>query len=278
MSCDVLEADELHRFVPEYYERNRPVVIRGLPGRFPLKIFRWSAAYFEDVLGDTPVPVLTTETGFLSYERDVTPLPYREFTRRSFGRDVAKGVRYYFKNPTSLLPARHDDSASLPVLGAYIGRSLLRNLWISGGGITVGLHFDAAENFNFQLKGEKVFDLYPPGVRAYYPMPMFSQTAHISRVFRKGPDPDLTRFPRFRSERVVHVHLKAGEVIYIPAYWWHQVTSLGDENVNLNCWWLPSPKKQLTHPNQALRGHVQVALRYFKFGSMQQAPPAKKSA
>jgi hypothetical protein len=275
MTCTVLHADDLRRFVPEFYELNRPVVIRGLAERHPRKVWQWSARYFEDVLGDTEVPVLSTETGFLSYERDVVKLPYREFVARSFGAKIDPKLRYYFKNPTALVPDGHDDSATLPVLGEYIDRALLRNLWISGGGITVGLHFDAAENFNFQLRGDKTFELYPPGVRAYYPMPMFSQTAHISRVFRDGPALDSMRFPRFDPTLVTRVRLQAGDVIYIPAYWWHQVTSHGDENVNLNFWWLPSAKKQLMNPNQALRGHAQIALRYLKFGNVQKAPATR---
>lgn len=278
MSCAVLHADELHRFASEFYAPNRPVVIRGLAERHPARIFEWSASYFERVLGDTSVPVLSTDSGFLSYERDVEQLPYREFVARSFGPEASSRRRYYFKNPTSMLPPGHDDSEQLPVLGPYIRRAVLRNLWISGGQITVGLHFDAAENFNFQLRGDKTFELYPPGVRAYYPMPMFSQTAHISRVFRDGPTPDFARFARFDRSRVMSVHLQAGEVIYIPAYWWHQVTSHGAENVNLNFWWLPSLRKQLANPNQALRGHAQLALRYLKFGNVQKAPAQKSGA
>jgi hypothetical protein len=276
MSCALLHADELHRFEAEFLARNRPVVIRGLPERHPAKIFDWSVSYFEEVLGDTEVPVLSTETGFLSYERDVVKLPYREFVARSFGAKADPKLRYYFKNPTALLPEGHDDSEQLPVLGRYTRRALLRNLWISGGQITVGLHFDAAENFNFQLRGDKTFDLYPPGVRAYYPMPMFSQTAPISRVFREGPGLDPARYPRFDPSKVVRVRLQAGDVIYIPAYWWHQVTSHGEENVNLNFWWLPSVTKQLSNPNQALRGHAQIALRYLKFGNVQKAPAQER--
>jgi lysine-specific demethylase 8 len=275
MTCPVLQADELHRFAGEFYARNRPVVIRGLRERHPRRVFDWSVRYFEDVLGDTEVPVLSTETAFLSYEREVVKLPYREFVARTVGPKADPVLRYYYKNPTALLPEGHDDSGSLPVLGDYIKRAILKNLWMSAGQITVGLHFDAAENFNFQLRGDKTFDLYPPGVWGYYPMPMFSQTAHISRVFREGPTPDLARFPRFDPSAVIRARLQEGDVIYIPAYWWHQVSSHGAENVNLNFWWLPSLRKQLANPNQALRGHAQIALRYLKFGNVQAAPPPK---
>jgi lysine-specific demethylase 8 len=272
VSCDILNASELGRFRADCYDRNKPCVIRGLAEQKRYKVFEWSAEYFKNVLGNTPVPVIATETGWLSYERDVTAMPYDEFVERSFGSSRSRDVLYYFKNPTKLLPPGHDDSASIEVLGKYVAKALMRNLWISPGGITVGLHYDHAENFNFQLRGEKVFTLYPPGVRAYYPMPMFSQTAHISRVFRDGPNPDLSRYPRFDPSKAVRIDLRAGDVLYLPAYWWHQVESLGDENVNLNFWWLAPAWKQVLWWNQALRGYYQLASRYLKMGSLQKAP------
>jgi hypothetical protein len=278
MQIDTLHCSEIGRFHEQFYRRNQPVVLRGLRELAPLRIFDWSAAYFGNVLGDTEVPVLKTTTGFLSYERDVSEMPFSEFVARSFGALREPGVRYYYKNPLDLLPKGHDDSDRLAPLAPYLARAVVRNLWISGAGLTVGLHFDAAENLNFQLRGRKLFTLFPPGVRGFYPMPMFSQTAHISRVFREGPVPDLRRFPRFDPTRGVSIELEAGDVLYLPAYWWHQVESRGEENVNLNFWWLPSLRKQVRYGNQALRGHVQLVLRYLRFGNLQKAPPTRKDA
>ena len=271
-----LRYEDFGRFDPDYYLPNRPVVIRGVREAKPLRIYEWSSRYLEQAMGDTTVPVLTTTTGFLSYERSVLPLKFAEFVARSFGSNPDPGVRYYYKNPTSLLPAGLDDSDAIEELLPYTSKAMMRNLWISGPGLTVGLHFDAAENFNFQLRGHKAFYLWPPGVAPYYPLPMFSQTAHISGVYRDGPNPDLTRFPRFDSEKGIRIDLREGDILYIPAYWWHQVVSLGAENLNLNFWWLPSARKQLLNWNQALRGHVQVGLRWLRYGNLQKAPPQQR--
>jgi hypothetical protein len=223
------------------------------------------------------VPVMTTRTGFLSYEREFVQLPFNEFLDHMFERRAKTGLRYYYKNPTSLLPDGHDDSERITELAPYIRKSMTRNLWISGRGLTVGLHFDPADNLNFQLRGHKRFALYPPGVKRYYPLPMLSQTAHISGVFRKGPELDQEQFPKFLPDTVTEVELNEGDVLYIPAYWWHQVESLGSENVNFNCWWLPRIQKQVRNLNQAMRGHVQVGLRLLRHGNIQQTPLPKST-
>ena len=271
----ILHAGELDRFHREFYLKNRPVIIRGLREQEPRRIFDWSAALLTERMGDKVVPVISTQTGFLSYEREFVSMRFAEFALRLLGPPAADGLRYYFKNPTTLLPEGLDDSESIGPLRRYIRAAVARNLWISGSGLTVGMHFDPADNLNFALRGRKSFLLFPPGVRAYYPLPMFSQTAHISRVFRDGPVADLARFPRFDPSKGEQVELQAGELIYIPAYWWHQVESLGPENVNLNCWWLPKLRKQIRHPNQALRGHAQVLLRLLRHGNLQQTPAPK---
>jgi hypothetical protein len=272
MPLDVIEYAQLARFHGDYYLRNRPVIIRGLRDHGRSKVFDWSVEYFQKLMGDKKVPVMATRTGFLSYERNFVEMTFSEFVNRMFDPHPESGLRYYYKNPTSMLPSGHDATDLIPELRAYTTKSVARNLWISGTGLTVGLHFDPADNLNLQLRGRKTFVLYRPGVRAYYPLPMFSQTAHISGIFRNGPHPDLSKFPRFDPSVGVRSELEEGDVLYIPAYWWHQVDSLGRENVNLNYWWLPRLSKQLACPNQALRGHIQVGLRYLRYGNINQAP------
>jgi hypothetical protein len=280
MSCDVLRFEDVSQFHRAYYLRNRPVILRGIAEALPLRIFDWSAAYLERVLGNTQVSVYKTRSGFMSYERDVVQMPFSEFARRSFGPLAARDAEYhyYYRNRASTLPAGHNDARRIEALEPYLRRAAIENLWISGSETTVALHFDAAENLNFQLKGRKEFILYPPGVQAYYPESMFSQTAHVSRVYRDGPTPDLRRFPRFDPTLGLHIELCEGDVLYLPAYWWHHVHSCGAENVNLNYWWLPSLRKQLLNWNQAFRGHVQVLLRYLRFGNLNNAPAANEEA
>jgi hypothetical protein len=271
----VLPYSEISRFHDDYYRPNRPVVIRGVRDHRSCEIFKWSLDYLAARMSRDHLPVMQTQTGFLSYERDFVAMPFGEFAEKVLVRGAQSATRYYFKNPTKLLPTGCDDSARIDELRPYLSKAKLSNLWISGPGLTVGLHFDPADNLNFQLRGKKSFWLFPPGVGPYYPLPMFSQLAHISGVFRNGPNVDLADFPRFDPSRGMRVDLEEGDILYLPAYWWHQVDSLGEENLNLNFWWFPTLTKQLKNWNQALRGHAQMGLRYISYGNFQQAPGTK---
>lgn len=48
--------------------------------------------------------------------------------------------------------------------------------------------------------------------------------------------PDLERFPQFANSRSVSIELHPGEMLFLPAFWWHDVVSIG-ENVAVNFWW-----------------------------------------
>ena len=54
-------------------------------------------------------------------------------------------------------------------------------------------------------------------------------------------DPDLDRFPRFAEARRVECSLKPGDVLFMPAFWWHEVQSRPDptekRNLAVNFWW-----------------------------------------
>jgi hypothetical protein len=260
-----------------HFSTNEPAIIVGVPEHHPLQIFQFSPQYLSERLADKAFGVICTTTGFVSYERDVEQMGFQEFVRRTFEAPPSE-IRYYFKNSTKLLPGDLDDSNHIRGLSQFFTKSVLKNLWISRGTLTVGLHFDAAENLNIQIRGRKSFLLYPPGTHGYYPCPMFSQTAHISQVFREGPNLNRQRFPQFDPDKAREVVLEEGEILYLPAYWWHQVTSLGDVNINLNTWSLPGLGKQLLHPNQAVRGHYQLLSRYMAYKDITKAPPQTRQA
>jgi lysine-specific demethylase 8/hypoxia-inducible factor 1-alpha inhibitor (HIF hydroxylase) len=127
------------------------------------------------------------------------------------------------------------------------------NLWVGPGGHMECLHYDVMDGTLMQLHGSKRVVLFPPSQTFnLYPYPFYAHLWHglklrswFSRVY---PDrPDFEAFPKLRQalKHKYDIILQPGEVLYIPAGWWHEVTSLGDEMVcSVNRFWrvYPTPR------------------------------------
>lgn len=53
-------------------------------------------------------------------------------------------------------------------------------------------------------------------------------------------DPDLDRYPLYAKATPYRVVLEEGDILYLPAYWHHEVQSLPDEeglNIAVNFWY-----------------------------------------
>ena len=273
MVCDILPYTEVEPFPREYYLAQPSGRIARHPREPAAHDLRLVAEYLQRVMGDAKVPVLKTTTGIPELRtrrcrcRSPSSSPVRSATQRD------PGVRYYFKNSTEA-PAqgprrqRPASSASRPT---SLGRSM-RNLWISGPGLTVGLHFDAAENFNFQLRGRKT--LHALSARAFAP----STRCRCSRrprtsaaSFATGPRPTCTAFPRFDRSRGITIELRGrrralpARVLVAPGR--VATATRTSTSISGGC---RRARKQLPNWNQALRGHIQLLLRYLKFGKHHQ--------
>ncbi|WP_337832910.1 cupin-like domain-containing protein [Pseudonocardia sp. TMWB2A] len=105
------------------------------------------------------------------------------------------------------------------------------NLYL-GRGTRTPLHYDWQENLFVQVFGSKQFVLEPPDSpagRYVHDGP----SAHISRVDPRAPDP--VRFPAYDPDRQRSVLLAAGDALYLPPGWFHDVTAPGT-SISVNCW------------------------------------------
>lgn len=143
---------------------------------------------------------------------------------------------------------------------------LVTNLWIGTRPTTSPLHYDDYENLLCQIRGRKEVVLYPPsdidllyyvgrpkGKLVYeYPSKFTRDPATVQRgsfVFGSSVNmdkPDSLRFPKYKRATAFRVVLHPGDVLYLPAYWHHEVQSLPDEegmNMAVNFWF-----KNVTFP------------------------------
>jgi hypothetical protein len=92
-----------------------------------------------------------------------------------------------------------------------------------------------------ELRGRKLLLLFPPSQSFHlYPFPVH-HTKGKDFAMADVEDPDVARFPALSRARGVEVLLNEGEVLHLPARWWHYVRQLGpgEENLSLNFWALP---------------------------------------
>lgn len=107
-------------------------------------------------------------------------------------------------------------------------------MWLSGVGIGPWLHFDQDHNFYVQVSGTKRFTLIPPWeYRKLYMYPRVHPHWHKSQV--NFDRPDFAKFPLFADVEALVADLVPGDVLHIPAYWWHHVRSQS-RSVSLASW------------------------------------------
>ncbi len=60
--------------------------------------------------------------------------------------------------------------------------------------------------------------------------------------------PDYARFPRFAQalEAAQQVEVEAGDAVFIPYLWWHNVESLEPFNILVNYWWYEGSRGALS--------------------------------
>jgi len=138
------------------------------------------------------------------------------------------------------------------------------NIWI-GNGKTLGkLHFDPFDNLLCQVTGEKHAILFDPGqsgnlYEGHIPEAMLSYSFQSVRQNKFKKDtllestsmvmspvdilkPDFESFPKYDPRGQLHCPIKKGDVLFIPAFWWHEVQSKPDENflnIAVNFWFEP---------------------------------------
>ena len=197
--------------------RGCPVIVEQACGGWPLA--GMSPQQISALVGDTEIGLLLSEYGFA----DDQPARYG---KSSFAYYVAglygKGVIGYMA--ANAVPAALD--------GAYVYPSVFPReafnaprWWVGPKGAGLKLHRDLVDNFLYQVKGAKRIDLYAPSEsRWLYPAAIGGNPLY--EPSRVDPDRvDTERFPDFHRARHLTVHLAVGEMLYLPAGWWHRVVN-----------------------------------------------------
>lgn len=253
-------------------QQHRPVIFSGLM-QDQIATRAWDLPYLRDKLGTRPVQVVEQDRPRVHWHPHAgLPLFTRSFDEFADSTFVRKEAGYrYLQDDVNSFPFIRADyrlPAMLEDKGIVRGK-----FWMSGPGLITPLHYDAVETFHWVVRGRKRFLCYPPGVRRYYPFSVTTTAPFISQV---DPDaPQLGHYPRFAHATPVDFMLEAGEVLYLPVFWWHQVYSRAELNVSVNFVFWASRRKYLGHLPQLARASRHLAIQYRKARAKARAAEAR---
>jgi len=213
-------------FFTRYYATNTPVVLTDVVTRWPA-FHRWTPEYFRTKYGDVVVQAAFGREGDPDYDQN-TPKLSRDILLRDFiDRVLAAGESndlYLVANNRNMdreaLQSLYDDVVvDAQVLDPKRYRGSVA-LWIGPAGTVTPLHHDTANILFAQVYGQKRFTLMAPWETALFR----SMRGVYNTLDPERPDP--TRAPGYEHVTVKTVTLSPGEMLFIPAGWWHHVRAL----------------------------------------------------
>jgi cupin-like protein len=213
-------------FIDEYYLAHRPVVLTDLTRGWPA-LERWRPERLAERFGHVVVEAMVGRDRNPEY--DVRPNAHRK--KMKLGDFIRLMIR---SSPTNdcYLTARNDamERTALHALldDIVVPEGFVRRwkqpgelfLWIGPAGTFTAFHHDLDSLLSVQVYGRKHFWLVPS-----YELHRVGNTRAVWHDVDPD-DPDLERYPAYREVNAVETTLEAGEALFLPMGWSHQVRAL----------------------------------------------------
>jgi len=252
----VNKIERIHKPTPEEFKHitrsyRQPVIVTGKIAEW--KAFAsWSIDYLNTVVGNKEVNVNVSKNKIFTLDPETeVACPYIKMQFTDFTDWIIqekKDDQYYYlqQNPIEAFFPELLPDIEIP---DYVDKKLfmVTNLWIGTGGNVTPLHWDSAQNLLSQVRGRKRVVLFEPKQTSFlYPFSVYSTMPHLSHINIEKPD--INKFPKFKKAKGIECMLEPGEMLFIPAFWWHQVHSLEQLNIAINFWWKANIKDYFTAP------------------------------
>jgi hypothetical protein len=197
-------------------EQGLPFVITGLVDRWPLSALtpqtlrdRYGALQVRARVGDYINTAFAPDRAM----QDMSMLEYLELVSAG-----THGLPPYLGN----LELR--ELNTMCHWPAYFGKMGPPRFWIGPSGTVTPLHCDYDDNIFAQLWGTKRIFLSPPHHAE------FLYTSEANAILFGSPfdpeAPDFEKFPLARQASMIECIVNPGDLLYVPAGWYHQVRSL----------------------------------------------------
>jgi len=253
---------ELSPGLGERLEREElPLVIAGGASRWRA-VERWSPNYLAGLLGNAEIDFKLSSSNVHPDFRQSElrqmfargRAPFDAFLRQLVTGSDSERARRLFTGDEQFLLRRRDGVTTVnPLLAPLLDEIEIPGLfpvdrlytvwsWFSGRGVRTWLHYDnnGCHNLNAQICGHKRCWLYAPDqLQRMHPFLLGSgNPAHnCSQIDAEAPQPEFAA--DLRTAPAWYAELSAGDLLFIPAWWFHTFTHGGDFNANVNFWWKP---------------------------------------
>lgn len=233
----------------------QPVVLRGAASQWPAA--SWTMDSLRERVGSAVVPIHTGRWKRAGWRiaRDGTTIPMSAATYLT---EILEGRATGYLAGFELLDAVPSLRADLafPETGPF----LLDVVWIGPAGSVTPIHFDFVPNFYAQLAGRKRWRLWRPEA------PLEPRFAGIGGFAMSALD--AGDGPEAAGPADMDIVLDAGDVLLLPAKWWHRVDTLTD-SIAVNRWWTldklgkiftKTPRIPLRQPGAVPNGQLRAVI------------------
>ncbi|MBD2208323.1 cupin-like domain-containing protein [Calothrix sp. FACHB-156] len=237
-SIERIEKPSVAEFQHEFVIKDKPVIISGIADEWKACSY-WTPETFKYLFGDVIAPLRASDDeldvffGGLTEKKLSTIADYIDsilsednkqrlyLGNIAFNEPLAKQhldkIRTDFEFPNYFSDSTGDD---------------LR-LWIGGANQKSTIHNDNYHNLNAQIFGEKTFLLFAP--EEYQKLYIERMDDELWSSPIDPQKPDLSKYPLFDDISGLTARLNQGDILFIPAFWWHQARSI-TTSINVNMW------------------------------------------
>ncbi|CAB3977741.1 Hypothetical predicted protein [Paramuricea clavata] len=223
---DVLTLTEIpspQEFFDQFVKPGKPVVFKGAATKTPAYEL-WTDDYLSSKFGEVKFDV--EEGKKENRSRELFNMPLGEFLKSYKEKDI-----YLVASVPKIM---RDDIYLLKCLlcGGFTDELQDSVMWFSNGGTKSVLHYDAIDNINCLMSGTKELFMVHKKEHAHVlidkPDGSFSKV-DVDKV-------DLQKYPGLADVPWYKANMEAGDCLFIPYRWFHQVRSYGPRNLAINIW------------------------------------------
>ena len=222
-NIDTSKSIEYDKFLREYAEKSRPLIIKGGASNWPLT--QKGLSLFESMYGHMDCNVRRGD-----YSTGIEGRGYfteEKVTVSEYIKNLIAESQFYEDTyaPYQVTPDNISEIIDYPkwLPSESVGQPM--HFWLGPKNSYIAIHSDTFDKLVYHAVGDKVWCLIPPH---------YASKLNLIEDFGRGFDvspinpfkPDLIKYPNFKNIPVLKFRVSAGDIFFLPGGWYHSVKSV----------------------------------------------------